>query len=67
VRATIEPQHERVATIEATATRLEGLLADVRASLARLEGGAQEAIERLPDPDAPGPIARVREALAGSS
>jgi chromosome segregation ATPase len=67
VRATIEPQHERVATIEAAVARVEALLGEVRGALVRLEGGVEEAAERLPDPDAPGPIARAREAITGRS
>lgn len=96
VRATVEPQHERVAAIERALDSLPALLADVEGvrgiveahyqrvvgveqavavidghlsrlqeTLSVLRGEVEDATERLPDPDAPGPLRRARETLTG--
>jgi chromosome segregation ATPase len=65
VRETVEPQQERVAVIEAGVLRLEQRLADLAATLELLRQDVDSATDLLPDPDAPGPLARAREAIAG--
>jgi hypothetical protein len=65
VRETVEPQQERVAVIEAGVLRLEQRLADLAATLELLRQDVDNATDLLPDPDAPGPLARAREAIAG--
>jgi chromosome segregation ATPase len=67
VRSILGPQQERVADIEAMVARMETLLGDVQGALERLEARTAKAAELLPDPDAPGPIARAREALTGGT
>jgi hypothetical protein len=56
---------ERVAAIEQIADRLETQMSDVQQRVARVQGILETALERLPDPDAPGPLARARDALTG--
>jgi chromosome segregation ATPase len=63
VVATIEPQHERVAAIERDVGLLNERLAGLQQTLSHLKKDVADATELLPDPDAPGPIARAREAL----
>ncbi|MBE2319452.1 hypothetical protein DVA67_025985 [Solirubrobacter sp. CPCC 204708] len=63
VRAIVEPQHERVAAIERDVGRLDERLASLQHTLSLLKSEVTDATELLPDPDAPGPIARAREAL----
>ena len=63
LRAGAEPQLQRVAVIEETAARLEARVVEVQATLSRLEGAVRGAVDRLPDPDAPGPLARAKDAL----
>jgi chromosome segregation ATPase len=72
VRAIVEKQDarvqvavERVAAIEQIADRLETQMSDVQQRVARVQGILETALERLPDPDAPGPLARARDALTG--
>lgn len=65
LRAGAEPQLQRVAVIEETAARLEARVVEVQAALSRLEGAVRGAVDRLPDPDAPGPLARAKDALTG--
>jgi hypothetical protein len=67
VRATIEPQHDRVAGIEQTITRLEARINDLHGTLRLLKVDVHDVTEHLPDPDTPGPLARARDALAGHS
>src|SRR5438045_1836235 len=56
VRATIEPQHERVAAIERDVGQLNERLASLQHTLTLLKSEVTDATEHLPDPDAPGPI-----------
>lgn len=67
VRATVEPQQERVAAIEQTVERLDLRLSALQGTLTVLKGDVEGATERLPDPNAPGPFARARDSLAGRS
>jgi chromosome segregation ATPase len=67
VRGVVEPQHEQVATIDKTVTRLEARIAELQSTLSRLEDDVEDATEHLPDPDAPGPLSRARDALTGRS
>jgi hypothetical protein len=87
VRATVEPQHERVAAIESglailptiaadlerivgieqAVARLDLHLSELQGTLALLKGDVEGATERLPDPDAPGPLARARDTLTGGT
>jgi hypothetical protein len=53
--------------VRATVVPVEERLAAVLASVARLAGDVEDAAELLPDPDAPGPIARARDALTGGA
>ena len=66
VRETVEPQHERVAAIEAAIVRVELGIGELASNLALLRQDVSDATELLPDPDAPGPLARAREAIAGN-
>lgn len=72
VRAIVERQDarvqvavERVAAIEQVADRLETQMSDVQQRVARLQALLETGLERLPDPEAPGPLARARDALTG--
>jgi hypothetical protein len=65
VRATVEPQHERVAGIEQAVARLDRSVSEMQRTLAVVKGDVEDATERLPDPDARGPLARVRETVTG--
>ena len=56
---------QRVAAIQQIAERLETQVSDVQQRMARLETILETGLERLPDPDAPGPLARARDALTG--
>ena len=47
--------------------RLEERLAELQQALQTVEGTVEEATDRLPDPDAPGPLARARDTLTGRS
>jgi hypothetical protein len=67
VRATVEPQHDRVVGIEQAVARLDLHLSELQRTLAVLRGDVEDATERLPDPDARGPLARVRETVTGRS
>ena len=67
VRATIEPQHRRVEAIQHAVGRLEERLAELQRTLQVLKGSVEGAAERLPEPDAPGPLARARETITGRS
>jgi methyl-accepting chemotaxis protein len=67
VRETVEPQLQQVSAIEQTIARLDGRLADLQSTLAALKGDVEEAADHLPDPDAPGPLARARDILGGRS
>ena len=67
IRATVEPQHLRVEEIQHTVARLEERLAELQQALQTVEGTVEEATDRLPDPDAPGPLARARDTLTGRS
>ena len=67
VRGTVEPQHRRVEAIQHAVGRLEERLAELQQTLQVLEGSVEGAAERLPDPDAPGPLARARETITGRS
>ena len=63
VRDILEPQQLRVSAIEDAVLRLELQLGTLSDTLERLRGEVVDATEHLPDPDAPGPLARAREAL----
>ena len=65
LRAAVEPQMRRVTALDQTAGRIEEHLLDLQQKISKLERAAEAAIERLPDPDAPGPLARARDALTG--
>ena len=65
VRDILEPQQLRVSAIEDTVLRLELQLGALGDNLERLRREVVDVTEHLPDPDAPGPIARAREALTG--
>jgi hypothetical protein len=65
VRATVEPQHERVVGIEQTVTRLDLHLTELQETLALVKDDVEDTTERLPDPDAPGPIRRARNTITG--
>jgi hypothetical protein len=80
MRATIEPRHERAASIQRALDILPRLGADLTAigqlserlaslhhTLSLLKSDFTDATEHLPDPDAPGPIARAREALTAGA
>ena len=67
VRATVEPQHARVEVIQHAVGRLEERLAELQRTLQVLETNVEDATEKLPDSDAPGPIARARDTLTGRS
>ncbi len=54
-----------MSAIEAIAARLGLRVGELQRTLARVQGDVEDATEHLPDPDAPGPIARAREALTG--
>ena len=64
---TIEPQHLRVEEIQHAVARLEDRLAELQQALQTVEGTVEEATDRLPDPDAPGPFARARDTITGRS
>jgi hypothetical protein len=63
--ARVQVAVERVAAIEQIAARLETQTSDVQQRVARVQALLETAVERLPDPDAPGPLARARDALTG--
>ena len=65
LRTVAEPQLERVSAVEEIAARLELRVGELQRTLSRVQGDVEDATEHLPDPDAPGPIARAREALTG--
>lgn len=65
LRTVAEPQLERVSAVEEIAARLELRVGELQHTLARVQGDVEDATEHLPDPDAPGPIARARDALTG--
>jgi|1186.fasta_scaffold521097_1 hypothetical protein len=67
VRATVEPQHQRVAAIEQTLTDLNRRLRELDSTLKLLKTDVEDATEHLPDPNAPGPFARARDTLVGRS
>ena len=67
IRATIEPQHLRVEVIQLAVARLEDRLAELQQALQTVEGTVEEATDRLPDPDAPGRLARARDTITGRS
>jgi hypothetical protein len=63
--ARVQVAVERVAAIEQIAARLETQTSDVQQRVARVQALLETAVERLPDPDAPGPLAHARDALTG--
>jgi hypothetical protein len=63
--ARVQVAVERVAAIEQVADRLETQMSDVQHRVARVQALLETALERIPDPDAPGPLARARDALTG--
>ena len=63
----VEPQHLRVEEIQHAVARLEDRLAELQQALQTVEGTVEEATDRLPDPDAPGPFARARDTITGRS
>lgn len=67
MRHAIEPRLEHVGAIEASVAGLESRLADLQDVLGALRRTVGDAAEHLPDPDAPGPLARARDTLVGRS
>ena len=67
IRATVQPQYERVTTIEGTIARLETRLAELQTTLKLLNDEVKNAAALLPDPDAAGPITKVKDALSDRS
>jgi chromosome segregation ATPase len=67
LRTTAAPQVERITPIEESLTRLEAQINILQRTLSQLKGDVEDATEHLPDPDAPGPLARARDALTGGS
>ena len=67
VRETVEPQYRRVEAIQHAVERLEERLAELQRTLQVLESNVEDATEKIPDPDAPGPIARARDTITGRS
>jgi len=67
IRETVEPQHLRVEAIQHAVGRLEERLAELQQALQAVEGTVEDATDRLPDPDAPGPLARARDTITGRS
>jgi hypothetical protein len=67
LRQTVEPQHEQVSAIEETIARVDARLAHLQSVLAALKGDVEDAAEHLPEPNAPGPLARARDTLVGRS
>lgn len=65
--AAIEDELVRIATIEQTLGRLEAHIADLHRTLSQLKGNVEDATAHLPDPDAPGALARARDTLTGRS
>ena len=58
---------QRVEAIQHAVGRLEERMIALQRALQTLEGNVEEATELLPDPDAPGPLARARDTLTGRS
>jgi hypothetical protein len=57
---------QRVAALQTEVPELNRNLAATRSHVAELKDQVSEAVALLPDPDSRGPIARARDALAGT-
>ncbi len=53
------------ALAQSLTTEVGGQLTEANATMMRVERSVETISDRVPDPDAPGPIAKAREAITG--